>query len=112
MLQAEGSSIDLPTTATHLTLVGSSYNLFYGSHVFDNRAQPLSGVKKENMIGVKKKNMIQESREKARRTWILVLVSLAAFMVALDALVFVQAQAKESETRKNEASGALEHSPR
>src|SRR5438270_14026777 len=50
MLQAEGSSIDLPTTATHLTLVGSSYNLFYGSHVCDNRERPLSGVKVATLV--------------------------------------------------------------
>jgi EmrB/QacA subfamily drug resistance transporter len=60
-----------------------SDDLFYGSHVFDNRAEPLSGVKKENMI--------QESREKARQAWVLVLASLASFMVALDALVVTTA---------------------
>src|SRR5258708_11987057 len=34
---------------------------------------------------------IQESREKTRQTWILVLVPLAAFMVALDATVVATA---------------------
>jgi MFS family permease len=72
-----------PTTATHLTFVGSSYNLFSGSHVFDNRGEPLSRVKKENML--------QESREKAKRAWVLVLAALASFMVSLDALVVATA---------------------
>lgn len=35
--------------------------------------------------------MLQESREKARRVWVLVLASLASFMVALDALVVTTA---------------------
>src|SRR5258708_13495941 len=35
--------------------------------------------------------MLQESREKARRVWVLALASLASFMVGLDALVVTTA---------------------
>src|SRR5260370_5523809 len=54
----------------------------------DNRAEPFSQGKKEDMI---QEHSIQESREKTRQTWILVLVPLAAFMVALDATVVATA---------------------
>src|SRR5260370_36688538 len=54
----------------------------------DNRAEPFSQGKKEDMI---QEQSMQESREKARQTWILVLVPLAAFMVALDATVVATA---------------------
>src|SRR5258708_14934296 len=54
----------------------------------DNRAEPFSQGKKEDMI---QENSIQESREKTRQTWMLVLVPLAAFMVALDATVVATA---------------------
>jgi EmrB/QacA subfamily drug resistance transporter len=40
---------------------------------------------------VKKEYMLQESHEKARRVWVLVLASLASFMVSLDALVVTTA---------------------
>jgi EmrB/QacA subfamily drug resistance transporter len=40
---------------------------------------------------VKKEYMLQESHEKARRVWVLVLASLASFMVSLDALVVATA---------------------
>jgi hypothetical protein len=40
---------------------------------------------------VKKELMGQESREKVRRTWVLVLEALASFMVSLDALVVATA---------------------
>src|SRR5260370_2038832 len=48
-------------------------------------------MKKENMLQEFQENMLQESREKARRTWVLVLASLASFMVGLDALVVTTA---------------------
>src|SRR5260370_23310292 len=51
-------------------------------------AEPFSQGKKEDMI---QEHSMQESREKARQTWILVLVPLAAFMVALDATVVATA---------------------
>src|SRR5260370_5274344 len=54
----------------------------------DNRAEPFSQGKKEDMI---QEHSMQESREKTRQTWILVLVPLAAFMVALDATVVATA---------------------
>src|SRR5260370_8701506 len=54
----------------------------------DKRAEPVSQGKKEDMI---QEQSMQESREKTRQTWILVLVPLAAFMVALDATVVATA---------------------
>src|SRR5260370_3209316 len=54
----------------------------------DDRAEEFSKGKKEDMI---KEHSIQESREKTRQTWILVLVPLAALMVALDATVVATA---------------------
>src|SRR5258707_15244599 len=54
----------------------------------DNSAEPFSQGKTEDMI---QEHSIQESREKTRQTWILVLVPLAAFMVALDATVVATA---------------------
>ncbi len=49
----------------------------------DGCAEPLSRMKKENMQ--------QESREKAKRAWVLVLAASASFMVSLDALVVATA---------------------
>src|SRR5437879_4473724 len=43
------------------------------------------------MLQESKENMLQESREKARRVWVLALASLASFMVLLDALVVTTA---------------------